>query len=331
MRYFLTGATGFIGGRLARQLREAGHKVVALVRDPTRGVSLSQLGVELVPGDITDRASLLQGMRGVDGVFHCAGWYKLGVKDPQEGIQINVEGTRNVLETMRDLHVPRGVYTSTLAVFSDTHGKLVDENYKFHGRHLTMYDQSKWRAHYEVAEPLVRHGLPLTIVLPGVVYGPGDASPIGDMFARYQQRKLPGVPAKTAYCWAHVEDTARGHILAMEQGRSGEQYIIAGEPMTVASVLALAETITHIPAPRRTLSPVLLRLLASLFSIVGRAVPLPQEYQPEVLRASAGVTYLGDNGKARRELGFVPRPISEGLREVFSTVINSPRRLQSKE
>ena len=328
MRYFLTGATGFIGGRLARQLRAAGHEVVALVRDPPRAARLSELGVELVSGDITDRASLAQGMRGVDGVFHCAGWYKLGAKDPREGVRINVEGTRNVLETMRDLQIPRGVYTSTLAIFSDTHGQLVDESYKFQGRHLTVYDETKGRAHYEVAEPLMRDGLPLTIVLPGVVYGPGDASPIGDMFARYQRRKLPGVPAKTAYCWAHVEDTARGHLLAMERGRSGEQYIIAGEPMTLAKVLALAETITSIPAPRRTFSPGLLRLLAALFSVAGRVVPLPLEYQPEVLRASAGVTYLGDNAKARRELGFAPRTLRTGLPEIFTTVAESPKRLR---
>ncbi len=317
MRYFLTGATGFIGGRLARQLREAGHDVVALVRNRQRAEKLSELGVELVSGDITDRASLPQGMRGADGVFHCAGWYKLGTKDFQEGMRINVEGTRNVLEVMRDLQIPRGVYTSTLAIFSDTHGKLVDENYKFQGRHLTGYDETKWRAHYEVAEPLVRDGLPLTIVLPGVVYGRGDTSPIGDMFARYQKQKLPGVPAKTAYCWAHVEDTARGHILAMERGRSGEHYIIAGEPMTLAKVLALAETITKIPAPRQTLSPGLLRLLASILAVVGRVVSLPPQYQPEVIRASAGVTYLGDNTKARRELGFAPRSLQQGLPELL--------------
>ena len=113
----------------------------------------------------------------------------------------------------------------------------------------------------------------------------------------------------------------------MAWGRSGEQYIIAGEPMTLAKVLALAETITSIPAPRRTFSPGLLRLLAALFSVAGRVVPLPLEYQPEVLRASAGVTYLGDNAKARRELGFAPRTLRTGLPEIFTTVAESPQRL----
>lgn len=317
MRYFLTGATGFIGGRLAAQLRAADHEVVALVRNPNKAESLAKIGVELVAGDITDRASLPAGMHGVDGVFHCAGWYKLGAKNPAEGVRINVEGTRNVLETMRDLRIPKGVSTSTLAVFSDTHGRLVDESYRFDGRHLTVYDETKWRAHYEVAAPLIRDGLPLTIVLPGVVYGPGDASPIGDMFARYRRQELPGIPAKTAYCWAHVDDTARGHWLAMERGRIGESYIIAGEPQTLTDLLALAEQMTGIAAPRRTFSPRLLKGLACVLSLIDRVIRVPANYQPEVLRASAGVTYLGDNAKARRELGYAPRPLADGLRELL--------------
>lgn len=320
MRYFLTGATGFIGGHLARLLCQAGHQVIALVRQPQRAASLSEIGVELVPGDISDRNSLEKGMCGVDGIFHCAGWYKLGARDPNEGVRTNVEGTRNVLEVMRDLKIPRGVYTSTLAVYSNTHGRLVDETYRYQGRHLTTYDETKWRAHTEVAEPMIRAGLPLTIVLPGVVYGPKDTSPIAEMFAQYQHGKLTVVPARTAYCWADVEDTAAGHLLAMERGRIGEQYIIAGEPMTLVDLLNLADTITHISVHRRIIPPSLLKFLATVNSVLGRVVPIPQQYQAEVLRASAGVTYLGDNTKARRELGFAPRPLAEGMRRLFGSM-----------
>ncbi len=112
MRYFVTGATGFIGGRVARQLVEAGHEVRALVRDPGKATGLAALGIHLCQGDITDRASLREPMTGVDGLFHVAGWYKIGARDPREGERINIEGTRNVLEAMRDRGVPRGVYTS---------------------------------------------------------------------------------------------------------------------------------------------------------------------------------------------------------------------------
>ena len=101
MKYFITGATGFIGGRLARQLREAGHEVVAVVRNPAKAQDLAQLGVTLHQGDVTDKESMRKPMSGVDGVFHVAGWYKVGVRDKSQAYAINVEGTRNVLELMK--------------------------------------------------------------------------------------------------------------------------------------------------------------------------------------------------------------------------------------
>src|SRR5215475_11121752 len=119
MKYFITGATGFIGGAVARQLVADGHEVIALVRDPARAQNLANLGVILARGDITDKQSMRAPMTDVDGVYHIAGWYKIGPRDKSGGQKINVEGTRNVLELMRDLRVPRGVYTSTLAIFSD--------------------------------------------------------------------------------------------------------------------------------------------------------------------------------------------------------------------
>src|ERR1041384_3873266 len=107
MKYFVTGATGFLGGVLARQLVAAGHQAIALVRTPAKAEALRALGVTLAAGDITYPASLRAPMTGVDGVFHCAAWYKIGV-DPREAERINVDGTRNVLEAMRDLRVPKG-------------------------------------------------------------------------------------------------------------------------------------------------------------------------------------------------------------------------------
>ena len=177
-KYFVTGATGFIGGCVARQLVAAGHDVVAIARNPESARDLESIGVDVRRGDITDPDSLRGLMAGVDGVFHIAGWYKIGSKDPSEGERLNVAGTRNVLTAMKELRVPKGVYTSTLAVFSDTHGRPVDEPYRPNGRWLTEYDRTKWIAHYEIAEPMIRAGLPLVIVQPGVNYGPGDTSEI---------------------------------------------------------------------------------------------------------------------------------------------------------
>lgn len=111
MRYFVTGATGFIGGRLARKLVEMGHQVVTIARTPEKAGDLVALGVEVHKGDLTDKESMRAPMTGADGVYHVAAWYKLGERDTSMAQAINVDGTRNVLELMRDLGVPKGVYT----------------------------------------------------------------------------------------------------------------------------------------------------------------------------------------------------------------------------
>src|SRR5262249_46350556 len=139
--------------------------------------ALERAGIKLFQGDVTDKETLRAPMIGVDGVFHLAGWYKIGVRDPSPAYAINVEGTRNVLATMAELHGPKGVYASTLAVNSDTHGRVVDETYRFTGRHLSIYDATKAEAH-RIAEDFITRGLPLVIVQPGVVYGPGDTSSV---------------------------------------------------------------------------------------------------------------------------------------------------------
>jgi nucleoside-diphosphate-sugar epimerase len=173
MRCFVTGATGFVGGRVARQLRDAGHEVVALVRDPNKAKSLAATGVQLAQGDVTDKESMRAPMSGAEGVFHIAGWYKIGVKDKTPGVAINVNGTRNVLDLMKELGITKGVYTGTLAVNSDTCGQLKDETYRYTGKHLSEYDRTKAVAH-DIANEFIHNGLPLVIVQPGLIYGPGD-------------------------------------------------------------------------------------------------------------------------------------------------------------
>ncbi len=317
MKYFVTGTTGFVGGRVARQLIEAGHEVVAIVRNPAKAQDLADLGIAVHKGDVTDKESMRAPMTGVDGVFHIAGWYKIGVKDKSEGEKINIQGTRNVLELMQELDIPKGVYTSTLAVFSDTGGRWVDETYRYDGPHLSEYDRTKWVAHYEVADPMIAAGLPLVIVQPGLIYGPGDTSAVRTTFIQYLQRKLPMIPQKTAFCWAHVDDIARGHILAIEKGKPGESYIIAGPRHTFVEVMEIAEQITGIPAPRQRMSPGVMKAMAALIGVVEKIVPVPESYTSEGLRIIAGVTYLGSNEKAKRELGYNPRPLKEGLTETL--------------
>src|SRR5207237_3053385 len=131
MKYFVTGATGFVGGRVVRQLIDAGHQVVVIVRNPAKAADLATLGIEIHRGHVTDKESMRAPMQGVDGVFHIAGWYKIGVKDKSDGEKVNIQGTRNVLELMKELGVPKGVYTSTIAIHSDTRGKLADEAHRY--------------------------------------------------------------------------------------------------------------------------------------------------------------------------------------------------------
>ena len=317
MKYFVTGATGFIGGRLVRRLRENGHDVVALARNPDKARDLVDLGVTVCRGDITDRSSLKAPMFGVDGVFHMAAWYKLGAPDYHEAQTVNVEGTRNVLETVRDLGIPKCVYTSTLAVFGDTHGKVADESYEHKGAHLSVYDRTKWMAHYQVALPLMEGGAPVVIVQPGLTYGPGDTSSVHTSTVDYLTGKLPVLPSVTAFCWAHVDDTVQGHLLAMEQGTPGESYIIAGPVHTLIGAFEMAQRVTGIPAPRIRPTPGMMSAMASTMRVIEKMVRVPDTYSSEALRVMAGTTYLGTSAKAEAELGFAARRLEDGWPETL--------------
>jgi len=290
--------------------------VAALVRSPERAGILKALGVELHAGDITDRETLKAPMTGADGVFHVAAWYKVGVQNPLVD-RINVDGTRNVLQCMRALGIPRGVYTSTVAVFSDTKGQVPDETYRYDGPHLSHYDRTKWIAHYRVALPKIEEGLPLTIVMPGLVYGPGDTSGMRTGLVDLLRGRLPMTPARTAFCWAHVEDTARGHIQAMEQGRPGETYIITGPRHTFEAAFDLAAALARVRPPLLHPGPTLMRAMAATLSVIERVATLPPALTPEALRVLAGTTYFGANDKAVRELGFRARPLEEGMAQTL--------------
>lgn len=324
-RYFVTGATGFLGGELVKQLISGGHQVVALVRAPPRAPLLRTLGVELHEGDITDRTTLSAPMAGCDGVFHVAAWYKVGVTEPQAE-RINVEGTRNVLATMRELRIPKGVYTSTVAVFSDTGGMVPDESYRYDGPHLSEYDRTKWLAHYEVALPLMAEGLPLVIVQPGAVYGPGDTGALRTALVDLLRGRLPITPRRTAFCWGYIEDTARGHVQAMERGAPGETYIITGPRHTFEETFDMAASIAGVRKPLLHPGPRTLRAMSRVMGLVNTVADLPPGLTAEALRVLAGTTYFGANDKAVRELGFSARPLREGLDQ---TIEHELRLLQS--
>lgn len=314
MEYFITGATGFVGGHVAAQLVDQGHDLIVLAREPDSAGEFEAAGATVREGDITDKETLREPMQGVDGVFHIAGWYDIGAHEPSLGKRINVEGTRNVLEMMDELDIPKGVYTSTLSINSDTGGQVVDEGYRYDGPHLTAYDRTKWKAHYEVAKPMMEDGLPLVIVLPGLVYGPNDTSVFGTGLRNFLQGNLPVIPRRVSYSPGHVEDIAQAHRLAMDEGSPGEEYIVGGEPITLVEMFDIVADIAG-RNPPRSVSPAFFRALAPIAKSLQHFVTLPKEYRAETLRTLGGVTYIGDNGKATTEFGLNHRPLRAGLAE----------------
>jgi dihydroflavonol-4-reductase len=318
MEYFVTGATGFIGTRLVERLASEGHDVTALTRERSNAAHLPE-AVTVVEGDVTDADSMREAMRGVDGLFHLAAWFQLGPgpwnRDKAE--RINVEGTRTVLELMDDLDVPKGVYVSTVGVYGNTGGEYVDESYRSPNSLPTVYQETKWRAHYEVAEPMMDDGLPLVVATLGAIYGPGD-KPYGGTprtaVIDYLNGDLPVIPSDFVMSLDHVDDTAANLVRAMERGTPGEEYIVAGEPRSLVEYFGIAEECTGVPAPR-AVPGALFGLLRYGVAAVETVARPPAGFESELLGFFASGRVLVDNAKARRELGVEHRSLEDGVRE----------------
>ncbi len=308
MRYLVTGATGFIGSRLVRRLQAAGHGVVLFTRRADAAAPLLAPGSTVALGDVTDAAAVEAAMAGCDGVFHLAAWRG---GNRALAAPINVDGTKNVLIAMRKLGIAKGVYTSTLAVNSDTGGVLVDESHVHLGRHLRLYDETKWLAHHGIAGPLAAAGVPVVVLLPGMVCGPGNP----DLFKQFLRGRLTSVPRRSAACWSHVDDCVQAHLLAMERGEPGCSYIIGGPAATAVEVFQLAGRITGLPPPKRTIPPWAMKTAAALTRPFAGWPRIG--WWPEYLRVAAGTTYIGDDTRARTELGWQRRDLEATLRDTL--------------
>lgn len=320
MRFFVTGATGFLGGYVAARCLSEGDAVSALVADREQARSIARYGVEPHIGSILDQDSMRRGMRGVDGVFHTAEWHAVGERRRRLVERINVDGARNVLELAMSFGVRRIVYTGSLAVYGDTRHRVVAVNDGYQGRLLTRYDRSKHRARAEVVEPLLRLRAPIVVLQPGVVYGPGDPTALGRLLTRYVVGRVPVVPTGTTYSWGHVQDVADVHYLAMRHASPGRTYIVGGPRHTLREVLAV---VGRIVGKRRGPFPIpgaALRPLAVAAGALGVVVP-PLRGIADSIRATAGATYLGDDTPARRELGFDPRPVAEGIPDTVRAML----------
>ena len=320
MKIFITGGTGFIGSTLVRQLVQQGHQVTCLVRSSWKAEGLQAMGVEVAWGDITDRASMREPMAGADLVFHLAAWYEVGLPPGAGPLMetINVGGTENVLGLAVELGIPRIVYTSTIGVYGDTYGRVVDETYPRACPFLSHYDRTKFLAH-QVAQRYIEQGAPVIIVLPGSVYGPGDPSQLGRLIRMVLRRQLPVLlGADSTFTFVHVDDVARGHWLAAERGRLGESYILAGDVMSLGDFVRLVARLGRVPPPPLILGSRPAIPLYLTARLIERVLPLPPLFASESLRSLTGVTLMVTSAKAERELGYTHRPLEEGLAETVA-------------
>ena len=319
MKAFVTGGTGFIGRHVVQHLIDRGYDVTCLVRRPENATDLRDVGATIVQGDITHRDSMRAGMTGADVVFHCAGWYEIGLSPSaaQRMERINVDGTENVLGLAVELAVPKIVYTSTAAVLGNTYSVVVDETHQRDSPFDSAYDRTKYQAH-QVAERYISQDAPIIIVLPTGVYGPGDHSMIGTFLRLLLRRMVPLMPgADTGFSFVYVDDVARGHVLAAEKGQAGQSYVLGGDVMTVGDAMQVIARLAGVPAPLLLLDSRLIAPLRPLVTWLERFVPLPSVVSSEMLN-TLGSTWWVTSAKAERELGYTHRPIEEGMAETVT-------------
>ena len=316
----MTGGTGFIGGRLVRKLRERGDDVAALVRSPGKALELERLGVQLVKGDLTDADAIRRGLDGADACFHGAAIYKVGIpsSEREEMHDTNVRGTERVLDTAIEAAVPRIVYVSTVNVFGNTRGEVVDESYERpKDGFLSYYDETKYEAH-QVARDRIARGAPIVIVQPGGVYGPGDHSEIGNMIDQASSGKLFAYMfPEPGFNLVHVDDVADGIILAYERGEVGQSYVLGGEIATMRGLVDKTAEIAGRKPPKRDLPVGVLKAVAPAGPVLGKIMGFPPNFK-ELISVSDGVTYWAKDDKARERLGYSPRDLDTGLRQTLA-------------
>jgi len=315
-KVFITGATGFIGASLARELLEQGCEVKALVRPGSIKANLAGLPIELHEGDLLDQDSLEQGLAGCDTLFHAAADYRLWTRNPKSMYDVNVGGTRSVLEAALKRNLSRVVYTSSVGTLGnpgDGTPGTEDTPVSF-DEMVGHYKKSKFLAERE-AETFLERGLPLVIVNPSTPVGRLDIkpTPTGKIIVDFLNRRMPAY-LDTGLNLIDVEDCAKGHVLAARHGRIGEKYILGNQNLTLRDIFSLLEEISGLPAPRVKLpyTPILLAAYANeaLSRVTGRAPLIPLAG----VRMAGKLMYF-DSSKAIRELGLPQQPVKNALKK----------------
>lgn len=316
----MTGGTGFIGGEVVRQLRARGDEVLCLVRSPEKAGKLKELGCELIEGDLGDAEALRIGMESCDGLIHAAAMYEVGIPAKQRPAmyEANVRGSERLLEAALQAKVGKVVYVSTVGIFGNTHGKVVDESYEHPGKEFTSYyEETKLEGHRIAKRMIAEDGLPGVIVQPGGVYGPGDTSQIADLLSEFFAGRLFLLPfPDLGICLSHVEDIAAGILLALDKGKVGETYVISGPATTMREAIETIAAASGRKAPKRALPTGVMKALTPVGPLVGKLMGQPPNLR-ELISSADGVTFWASYDKAARELGYAPRGMDEGMRQTL--------------
>lgn len=320
MPVFVTGGTGFIGSHVVRKLLDRGDEVVALVRNPEKGKELRDIGADLAEGDLSDEATIRNAMRGCEAVIHGAAVYEVGIpKEQREAMyEANVLGTERVLRAALDERIPKVVYISTVGAFGNTHGRVVDETYRHPGADFTSYyEETKYKAH-EIARRMIDHeGLPCVIVQPGGVYGPDDHSAIGTQINQFLAGRMPLIAfPDLGFNMVHVDDVATGILLALDEGKAGEAYVLGGQITTMREAIETLARVAGKKAPKRAMPTPVLKAMTPIGPVVGKLMGQPPNLS-ELISAADGVTYWAKHDKAIEQLGYSPRGLEQGLRDTL--------------
>ena len=316
MKCFVTGATGFLGSQVARQLLARGAELRLLVRPSSRLDNVADLAAERVTGDLRDVDSLRKGMAGCEFVFHVAADYRLWARDRNELYQSNVEGTHNILQAARDSGVRRVVYTSSVATMGfGNNGRLTDESSPVALEDMIGdYKRSKFMAEQLVLEA-ARGGQNVVLVNPTTPVGERDIKPTpsGQIIVDFLRGKFPAY-VDTGLNLVDVADCAEGHLLAMERAQPGERYILGGENLTLKQILDKLAAITGLPSPNIKL-PYAIALATGVVDTVvtGKLMGREPRVTIDAVRMGRKKMFI-TSAKAEREVGWVSRPVDNALR-----------------
>ncbi len=316
MTTLVTGASGFVGSAVVRALLAAGHEVRVLLRPQSDRANISGLSVDIVTGDLTDKASLERALGGCKALFHVAADYRMWVPDPDRIYTVNVTGTRHVMQAAMTAGVERIVYTSSVATLGlNANREPADEDTPVGlADMIGHYKRSKFLAEEEVRRLVQEYGLPAVIVNPSAPVGPRDIkpTPTGRIIVEAMCGRMPAY-VDTGLNVVHVDDVASGHLMAFERGKLGERYVLGAQNMTLKQILVEIARLSGQRAPRIRLPHNLILPVAyaaeAWTRITGAAEP---RVTVDGVRL-AKKTMFFSIAKARRELGFAPRPAAEAL------------------